>query len=197
MPLGAFKAALMGSAGATAAGDVVLLSAQTASNSATISFTSDITSTYGEYIFRFYNINPATDNALFTFQANATDSTSYDETITSSYFEVVHGENDSGGEIAYFAAYDQAQGTAFQPISFKIGNAADESASGELHLFNPSSTTYVKHFYSRSNAYSDGGTTSVDAFAGGYMNTTTAIDDIQFKMDSGNFDGKIKMWGVK
>ena len=81
MPLGAFKAALMGTAGVST-GDVVLLSSQTASNSATISFTSDITSTYGEYIFRFYNINPVTDSTEFQFQCNATDSTSYDETMT-------------------------------------------------------------------------------------------------------------------
>ena len=196
MPLGALKAALMGTAGVSTA-DVVLLSSQTASDSATISFTSGIDSTYGEYIFKFYNINPATDNALFTFQANATDSTSYDETITSTFFEAAHLENDSDVAFTYFGTYDQAQGTAFQQVSFKIGNAADESAAGELHLFNPASTTYVKHFYSRSSAYSDGGTSIVDAYAAGYINTTTAIDDIQFKMDSGNFDGKIKMWGVK
>jgi hypothetical protein len=195
MPLGAFKAALMGTAGVSTA-DVVLLSTQTASNSATISFTSDITSTYGEYIFRFYNLNPVTDGTYFGFQANATDSTSYDETMTTTQYYARHREDDSSTAFVYHDSFDQAQGTAFQNISVGIGNGGDESSSGELHLFNPASTTYVKHFHSRFNLYHSNNQ-SIDQFTAGYINTTTAIDDIQFKMDSGNFDGKIKMWGVK
>ena len=196
MPLGAFKAALMGTAGVVT-GDVVLLSSQTASNSATISFTSGITSTYGEYIFKFYNINPATDGAGFTFQANATDSTSYDETITSTSFMAQHNEADGTPELGYLAGSDLAQGTAFQHLSYpNIGNGGDESAAGELHLFNPASTTYVKHFTATSTIL-EADDANFILFAAGYINTTTAIDDIQFKMSSGNFDGKIKMWGVK
>ena len=197
MPLGAFKAALMGTAGASTEGDVVLLSSQTASNSASLSFTSDITSTYGEYIFKFYNINPATDLAEFTFQVNATDSTSYDETMTTTFFYAYHYEDDSVAAMGYPASADQAQGTAYQQLNTNQGNGSDESLVGELHLFNPSSTTYVKHFYSRTNSYHGEDNSSLDSNIAGYINTTTAIDDIQFKMNSGNFDGKIKMWGVK
>ena len=197
MPLGAFKAALMGVAGVST-GDVVLLSSQTADGDSTISFTSDITSTYGEYIFRFYNINPATDAADFTFQANATDSTSYDETMTTTTFEAYTSEDGSGSALGYVAGTDQAQGTSAQSLANGVGNAADESMLGELHLFNPASTTYVKHFYARTNFYHASGIGySVDTNSAGYINTTTAIDDIKFYMSSGNFDGTIKMWGVK
>jgi len=175
---------------------MTLITTNTSSNAASSSFTSSIDSTYKLYIFKFYDVNPATDNAQLTFQGNASDATGYNETITSTFFEAAHAENDSATAFTYFGTYDQAQGTAFQQVSFKIGNAGDESAAGELFLFNPSNTTYVKHFYSRSNAYSDGGTSSVDAYAAGYFNTTTAIDDIQFKMSSGNMDAVIKMYGV-
>ena len=117
MPLGANKAAIMGVAGKDAAADVVLLSTQTASNSASISFTSDITSTYGEYIFGFYSINPATDLANFSFQVNATDDDGgdYDQSaITSTVFAAYHYEADSGEAVPYNSPEDQAQGTAFQ-----------------------------------------------------------------------------------
>ena len=196
MPLGAFKAALMGTAGVSAGADVVLLHDTDYSNASTASITSGIDSTYGEYIFKFYNINAATDNVKLTFQANATDSTSYDETITSVSFGAFHLEDNSSVQLSYLTGNDQAQGTAFQMLSYDMGNGADESSAGELHLFNPASTTYVKHWYSRTtdNAFND---KCNDSFFAGYFNTTTAIDDIQFKMSSGNFDGTIKMWGVK
>ena len=173
-----------------------LISTATASDAASVDITSGIDSTYDEYMFVFTDINPATDNALLTFQANATGASGYNETITSTFFEAAHAEDDSATAFTYFTTYDQAEGTAFQPISFKIGNAADESAAGILHLFSPSNTTYVKHFYARANAYSDGGTSSVDAYAAGYLNTTAAIDEISFKMSSGNFDGVIQMYGI-
>ena len=197
MPLGANKAAIMGVAGVST-GDVVLLSSQTASDSASITFSSGITSTYGEYIFKFYNINPATDAAELTFQVNATDDAGggYDtSTIQSTFFRWGHTEAD-GVSTGYHGVYDQANGTAFQTFAYDIGNGADESAAGEMHLFNPASTTYVKHFYARTNTYFED-SAAWDVFAAGYINDTTAIDDIQFKMSSGNFDGTIKMWGVK
>ena len=195
MPLGAFKAALMGTAGVTTEGDVVLLATTTASNSATVDFTSGIDSTYWEYIFKFYDINPASDQQDFLFQVNAAGGSGFDETITSTYFYAYHAEDDSGATVSYQAGQDQAQGTSYQKICYDIGNESDESAAGELHLFNPSSTTYVKHFYSRMNVCD--GAFSNDNHAAGYINTTAAIDEISFKVMSGNFDGKIKMWGVK
>ena len=98
--------------------------------------------------------------------------------------------------MAYEAGEDQAQGTGYQNIALNVGNGADESCAGTLWLFNPSNTTYVKHFYSTiQELHKDD--YSMQVFAAGYINDTTAIDDIQFKMSSGNMDGTIKMWGVK
>ena len=193
MPLGAFKAALMGTAGVSTA-DVVLLSTQTASDTATISFTSDITSTYGEYIFGFYNVDGG--ETRLTFQASTDGGSNYDTTLTSTWFYARHTESDSTG-FAYYAANDQAQGTDFQLINVNLKNDADAGLSGKLHLFNPASTTYVKHFMARTEILQSGDST-FDAFVAGYFNTTSAIDAIQFKMLSGNMSaGKIKMWGVK
>jgi len=197
MPLGAFKAALMGTAGvSTATGDVVLLHDQDYSGVASASITSGIDSTYGEYIFKFYNINPDTNDRNFTFQVNATDSDSYDETITSTAFRAAHLEDDSYTQLAYLTAADQAEGTAYQQLHFSLSYDADNCLVGELHLFNPASTTYVKHFYSRISPVGVAAQAG-DWYTAGYINTTTAIDDIQFKMSEGNFDGTIKMWGVK
>jgi len=198
MPLGANKAAIMGVSGVETIGTTIaLLSTQTASNSATISFTSDITSKYREYIFRFYILNPATDAVGFTFQVNATDGADYnDSAITSTLFIASQNEPGDTTSLSYQASYDDAQSTSFVDLFYTaIGNLADESIAGELHLFNPASTTYVKHFYSRINSNTEGNYSVVNHVAG-YINDTTAIDDIQFKMSSGNFDGKIKMWGV-
>jgi len=193
MPLGAFKAALMGTAGVSTA-DVVLLSTQTASSSASITFSSGIDSTYGEYIFGFYNIHPQTSGADLSFQVNATDTTSYNEDITSSAFWAYHMEDNSGAALIYAADHDQAQGTGYQNIGIDTAADADHSYNGHMHLFSPASTTYVKHFMSHVLACDE----VRDQFVAGYINETTAIDDIQFKMNTGNIDaGVIKMWGVK
>ena len=196
MPLGAHKATLFGVAGVST-GDVVLLLSQTAFDSASLTFTGLMTSTYGEYIFKFYRINPATDGQQFQFQVNATDGADFnDSAITSTYFVAMANESGTSTSFEYRADADQAQGTAFQRMTLGVGSAADESCVGELHIFNPSSTTYAKHFTATLNVcnYTS---YSTNTFIGGYINDTTAIDDIQFKMASGNFDGKIKMWGVK
>ena len=196
MPLGAFKAALMGTAGVSAGASVVLLHDTDYSDAASADITSGIDSTYGEYIFKFYNINPATDNVAFRFQVNAAGGSGYDETITSTAFFAYHAEDDGDYAFTYQPSWDLAQGTDPQAMTVYLGNDADGSSAGELHLFNPSSTTYVKHFYSRVSSYWYT-SKAVDHYAAGYINTTTAIDDIQFTMSSGNFDGTIKMWGVK
>ncbi|MDP6770915.1 MAG: hypothetical protein QF704_09495, partial [Anaerolineales bacterium] len=106
-------------------------------------------------------------------------------------------QNESGSTttLGYVGGYDQAQDTVYQPITGSVGNSADECAVGSLHLFVPSSTTYVKHFYSTSNCY-DPGNYTVNSNVAGYINTTSAIDEISFKMSSGNFDGIIKMYGL-
>ena len=199
MPLGAFKAALMGTAGVSTA-TVVLLHDTDYSDASTASISSDITSTYSSYIFKFYNINPATDGGRWQFQVNATDDPGggYDTSlITSSSIKVAHDELDAGAEgPEYYTDGDLAQSSSFQTLVYNCGNDADKSISGELHLFNPSSTTYVKHFTARMNAVRSDNY-ALDLYTAGYINDTTAIDDIQFKMASGNFDGTIKMWGVK
>ena len=197
MPLGANKAAIMGVAGTAATGDVVLLSTQTASSDASISFTSGIDSTYGEYIFRFYNINPETTNSYFAFQVNASGQSGYNETMTSTNFWASHNEGDTSAELIFdnTGTHYAAQETDFQSLTHSIQNDADASLAGELHIFNPSSGTYVTHFYSTTNTMGFG--YSINTRAAGYINVTTAIDDIQFKMSAGDFDGKIKMWGVK
>jgi hypothetical protein len=176
-------------------GALNLIQSQTASNSASVSFTSGIDSTYDVYIFKFIDINPATDSVRFTFQANASGGSGFNETITSTFFYTYQNESGSTTTLGYVGGYDQAQDTVYQPITGSVGNSADECAVGSLHLFVPSSTTYVKHFYSTSNCY-DPGNYTVNSNVAGYINTTSAIDEISFKMSSGNFDGIIKMYGL-
>ena len=170
-------------------------SAHTASDASSVDISSGIDSTYDEYMFVFTDVGPATDNAEFQFQVNADGASGFNETMTTTFFRAIHDEANTTTGLAYSAAKDQAQGTSYQSITDNIGNGSDESCAGILHLFNPASTTYVKHFYARANAY-DGADYSFDNFVGGYINTTSAIDEISFKMDSGNFDGTIKMYGV-
>ena len=176
---------------------MTLITTNTSSNAATSDFTSSIDSTYKLYIFKFININAATDDANFGFQANASSQSGYNETITSTTFRAYHKEDDSGTPaLSYNTGVDQAQGTALQPLSFGQDNGADANMSGELYLFNPSNTTYVTHFYATTNNLQNADF-SEQQFTAGYLNVTAAITNIQFKMSSGNFDGKIKMWGVK
>ena len=176
---------------------LVLLSTQTASSSATIDFTSGIDSTYKEYIFKFIDIHPATDSQNFEFQVDTGTNTNYNQTITSSVFRAYHDEADSATALEYNTGVDQAQGTSFQDITDGVGNGNDESAAGTLHLFNPSSTTFVKHFISEAQFY-HGGNLSITSYLAGYANTTSAIDGVVFKMQVGNIDaGTIKLYGIK
>ena len=195
MPLGAFKAALMGTAGVSTA-DVVLLHDTDYSNAASAAITSGIDSTYGEYIFRFYAMNPASDNVHFQFNGSTDSGSNYNATKTTTVFHSYNNEADTDTSLGYDGSYDLAQSTSDQLLMPGIGNGGDECGAGELHLFNPSSTTYVKHFYATTNSHFHSNYAH-ESFIGGYFNTTSAIDAVQFKMASGNFDGTIKMWGVK
>ena len=171
-----------------------LISTATASNATSVDITSGIDSTYDEYMFVFTDINPADSGQYFQFQVNATDGADYnDSLITSTAFRAYHDEADSSTELTYLTGQDQAQAAGFQYISLHQGNGSDEACAGILHLFSPSSTTYVKHFYSQSNTMSDA---QQSMFVAGYINDTTAIDDIRFNMSSGNFDGVIQMYGI-
>jgi hypothetical protein len=181
-------------------GTLTLIKTLTASSSATLSFvdgTSSVVldSTYKEYLFIFNNIHPATDQTNFVFQGNVAGGSGYDETMTTTTFQAQHSEGGSS-ELSYEAGMDQAQGTAFQRIAHEVGNDNDQSTSGYLHLFNPSSTTFVKHFIAESQSYRYNDY-SHRLFTAGYFNTTSAIDEIQFKMSSGNIDaGTIQLFGV-
>ena len=180
-------------------GAQVLLSTQTASSSASISFTTGITSAYKEYVFEYINIHPATDDVHLQFQVSTNGGSSYGVAKTTTYFYAYNEE--AGGAssgVSYQTSRDLAQSTSAQQIASLIGNDADASASGEFHLFNPASTTYVKHFYGTSNSYEISTPYTINNFVGGYINTTTAINAVQFTMSSGNMDaGKIKMYGIK
>jgi hypothetical protein len=177
-------------------GTLILLSTQTASNSATISFTTGLDSTYDMYEFKFIDVHPRTDNVQFHFNFSTDAGSNYNVTKTTTAFRAYHLENDGGAGVEYQTADDLAQSTAFQKVTHDQGNGADEDASGELLLFNPSSTTYVKHFIAKVNSYNQ---EDISLFYGiaGYGNTTSAVNAIQFKMSSGNFDGTIKLYGVK
>ena len=177
-------------------GSLNLISTQTASSSSTISFTSGIDSTYKEYQFHFIDIHPATSSVLFTFQADTGTNTNYNQTITSTNFRAKHTEAGGSTGVEYRTARDQAQGTAFQQISEGIENDSDSSLSGTLHLFDPSDTTFVKHFISRCNGMIVNPGTQ-ETYCAGYFNTTTALTRVQFKFSSGNIDsGVIKLYGV-
>ena len=178
-----------------AVGNLVHIQSQTASNSASISFTTGINSTYKEYQFYFIDVHPRTDNVQFEFNFSTDSGSNYNVTKTSTIFLSYHNEAGTDSGLAYSDLYDLAQSTAFQTIANNIGNGSDESTSGSLSLFNPSSTTYVKHFISTSNRYFYDDY-SANIFLAGYGNTTSAINAIQFKMSSGNFDGTIALFGV-
>ena len=180
-------------------GSMVFIKKLTASSSANLSFvngSSDVVldSTYKEYLFTFKNIHPATDTAdLFVKFRDG--STNYDATITTTVFRAYHTEADSTA-FEYEASEDVAQGTSGQGIAYNIGADNDQGVSGYLHLFNPSSTTFVKHFICRmQNAH--GSDLALDNFVAGYCNVTAAIDAVQFVMDTGNIDaGDICLYGI-
>ena len=177
-------------------GGMVLISSQTASNSASISFTTGINSTYKEYQFYFINIRPATDSVDLQFNLSTDSGSNYNVTKTSTYFRASLDEAGTGGDVGYKTNLDLAQSTAFQSLSDRSGNGADESVSGLMSLFNPASTTYVKHFIATTNNYLFADYTDA-SYVAGYGNTTSAINAIQFKFSSGNItDGTILMYGI-
>ena len=173
---------------------MTLITTNTESGDANSAFTSGIDSTYKLYIFKFIDLNPATDAAYFTFNGSIDGGSNYNVTKTTTFFRSYNAEDNSGAALGYRTADDLAQSTDYQRLHQQIGNAADESAAGILWLFNPSNTTYVKHFYSTVNGTD--GTQSRTGFVAGYFNTTDNIDAVDFKMSSGNMDGIIKMYGV-
>ena len=177
----------------------ILISEQTASSSATIDFTSGIDSLYSIYKFELINIHPATDGSQFTFQADTGTNTNYNQTITSTHFRTFGNENGSEAGIGYNLQDDQAQGTGFQVLAHDgtVGNENDENLNGTLHIFNPSSSVFMKHFMGNTSA-NHSGPYQIESFMAGYFNTQTALTRFRFKFASGNIDaGIIKLYGIK
>ena len=185
---------------------MVLIKTLTASSSATLSFVNGSSSvvldnTYPVYLFKFINIHPANDDAHFQFNMSVDTGSNYNVAKTSTFFRAFHTQTGGTSALGYLTDNDEAQGTGFQDLIEYGYNDATSSASGTLYLFNPSSTTFVKHFiadtqYRRS--YSSQNHASAINYVAGYGNTTSAVDAIQFKFASGNIDaGTIKLYGIK
>jgi hypothetical protein len=183
-------------------GAMVHIKTITASNAANASFhhgTSNVVldSTYPIYIFKFINVHPATNDTQFFFQGNAVGASGENETITSTYFKA--GQNEAGNYnvLGHTASSDQQNGTAYQSIAENMGNENDECGSGELILFNPSSTSFIKHFIVK-HQHQQHASQSYQTHVAGYFNTTAAIDQIVFAFGSGNIDqGTFKLYGIK
>jgi hypothetical protein len=180
-------------------GTLILLSTQIASASATISFTTGLDSTYDEYQFKFINCHPSSNGARLTFNLSTDSGSNYNVTKTSTVFKASHKEDGASASLGYDTGADLAQSTGFQNLGTDLISDNDSNVSGILTLFNPSSTTYVKHFIATSNGMSDGSPPySENRYIAGYGNTTSAVNAIQFKFDAGNIDdGIIKIYGVK
>ena len=187
--------------GVTSTQKIFLIKNLDASSSGTLSFVDgsdsvDLDNTYKTYLFRFVNIHPANDNVDFEFQGNAAGGSGFNETITSSMFIAEHKENDNT-DFTYRGSNEQAQGPSFQDIAYNVGNDNDQGLSGELYLFNPSNTTFVKHFMANiaTHAHQEN---IINHYTAGYFNTTSAIDEIQFKFSGGDIDsGRIALYGIK
>jgi hypothetical protein len=191
------------SAASIPSGAMTLIKTLTASSSSTLSFvhgSSDVVldSTYPIYVFKYINMHPATDNVIFQFNMSVDTGSNYNVAKTSTYFYAYQGEDAAeGAALTYYATGDLAQGTGSQPLSYSLGNGNDESLSGELTIYNPSSTTFVKHFIANNNVYHKSNF-SQERFVAGYGNNTSAVDAIKFEMSSGNIDaGTIKLYGIK
>jgi hypothetical protein len=179
--------------GSASLGDMVLVSSATASSSASIEFTlGDLK----EYKFFFVNIHPSIDQPLFTFNFSSDNGSNYNVTKTSSYFRAHHNESDTETILGYDGGLDLAQSTSFQRITSAVGGDNDQCMNGILSVFNPSSTTFVKHYIGHS-AIAEGSNFMRDDYYAGYANTTSALTNIKFQMDSGNIDdGKILLFGI-
>ncbi len=182
-------------------GAMTFIKKLTASSSGTLSFVDGssnvvLDNTYKEYLFLFTNIHPSATSAP-TMQGSTDTGSSYGVSATTTTFGAYHTESDSATALGYDTGSDVANSTSFFQMNAwqTVGNDNDQNMGGYLHLFNPSSTTFVKHFISRIITGSLG--VQPDLYLGGYFNTTSAIDAIQFKMSSGNIDaGTITLYGI-
>ena len=190
------------SAASIPSGALTHIKTLTASSSGTLSFVHGssgvvLDSTYPIYRFEFISIHPATNNSDFQFNMSSDSGSNYNVTKTSTVFEAYQNEADTQGALGYGSSYDLAQSTSNQSLMNAVGNDNDKGSNGSLLIFNPSSTTFVKHYIYKGN-HITGGNSSVNWFVAGYGNTTSAVNAIRFQMSSGNIDaGKIKLYGIK
>ena len=190
------------SAASIPSGAMTLIKTLTASSSGTLSFVHGsngvvLDSTYPIYVFKLIDIHSQNNEVGFEFNLSTDSGSNYNVTKTTTFFNGEHTENDGTARLEYRTDKDLAQSTSNQVFNFSMGNDNDKSCAGELKLFNPSSTTFVKHFMTRSSIVADGNYER-DAFVAGYCNTTSAVNAIRFQMSSGNIDsGKIKLYGIK
>ena len=183
------------------AGSLTHIKTLTASSSSSITFihgSSDVVldSTYPIYLFKFINIHIATDSGEWGTNFT-TDGTNFNVAKTSTYWYANHKENDSGYALAYSTSNDLANGTGIEILGKDVGTDNDQSTVGEMYLFNPSSTTFVKHFIANTN-YQHADEYNIDVYKAGYANTTSAITGVRFQAVSGNIDsGSFKLYGIK
>jgi hypothetical protein len=189
-------ASITGLAQVSAGDGITLISSQTASASASLSFTTGIDSTYRTYLFKFINIHPASASGL-TFNGSIDGGSNYNVTKTTTLFKAHHKEDDTSTDLSYRTGEDLAQSTAYQRLTnYDIDTDNDSSTSGYLHIFSPSDTTFVKHFIANTNQCNSA--YSVNTYVAGYFNTTSAVNAIRFQMSTGNIDaGTIYMYGIE
>ena len=187
--------------GSIASGDLNLITTNTISSAvSSSSFTSNIDSTYDTYLFKYINIHPGTDNADFTFNMSADGGSNYNVTKTTIWYGPYHNEAGNTAALSYEASNDLAQNTGYQILAKDPeASSADGSINGELFLFNPSSTTFVKHYMTIANSFDTSSPPyTQNQFSGGYCNTTSAVNAVRFKFSSGNTDsGTIKLYGIR
>ena len=185
-----------------ATGAMTLIKTLTASSSSTLDFVHGTSSvvldgTYKEYVFKFINCHPATDNVAFKVNFSINSGSNYNVTKTTTFFRAYHNEAGNDQGLGVNSSNDLHQQTDNQILQTDIGNGNDESLCGTLTLYDPSSTTFVKHFMARTNS-NNYAAYSPDDFVAGYLNTTSAINGVQFSFSSGSIStGTIKMYGVK
>ena len=189
--------------GSVGSGAITFIKKLTASSSSTLSFVDGASSvvldnTYKQYLFTFNNMHPASENPYFSFNLSVDSGSNYNVAKTSTVFFTQHGESGTGGELNQSTARDLAQGTGIQHLTNEAGNDNDQGVSGYLHLFDPSSTTFVKHYIAVTNSnfkYSE--PYAYNHYIAGYGNTTSAVDAVQFSFSSGNIDsGDIVLYGI-
>ena len=169
-----------------------LLSTTTISSQvASVSITSNINSTYRDYMLVLSDIHTSADDV--TIQARVYSSNGSPDTTSNAY-------NNAGvGYRSDNAGLNMASASAgYSQISlWGQGNANAEAGSLVLYMFNPSGTTHNKSFMSTSIAQTIDGRTAVGTNGFLYRNGTVAVTGMRFLPSSGYFhSGVIKLYGI-